>query len=74
MEWIIPTGHWRAVSAEGQENWLRCGFGEGEIQPRVLALGQRCSHECPQYEGLKGDVMRDQHEDPRELIEDINLP
>ena len=44
------TGNWRAVSAEGQANWLHCSFAREETQPRVLAPGQHCTHECPQFD------------------------
>ena len=37
VEWIIPRGHWVAVGEDGLANWLRCGFTEKELQPKVLA-------------------------------------
>ena len=80
FEWLVPTGHWVAVSDGGLDNWLSFSFSPDEVQPRVLGSSQRCTHENPQFdslvdrgrfgpcenEGVKGA----EHSDPREPLED----
>ena len=41
FKWLLPTGHWVAVSDGGLDNWLRCSFSTDEVQPRVLGSNQR---------------------------------
>ena len=64
-------------------DWLRCGFTEKERQPKVLAPGMHCTHECPQLDTLldrgrfdknceKQGVKRGEHEDPREPTDDTH--
>ena len=78
-EWLIPTGHWVASYGSGVANWLRCRHTSLEVQPRVLASNQRCTHECPQVDThvdrgrfdpwQNVSVNLTEHSDPREPIE-----
>ena len=80
FEWLVPTGHWVAVSDGGLDNWLSCGFSPDEVQPRVLGSNQRYTHENPQFDTLvdrgrfgpceNDGVKGAEHSDPREPLED----
>ena len=79
FEWLVPTGHWVAVSDSGVANWLRCRQTALELQPRVLASNQRCTHEYPQvdthvdrgrFDSCQNvSVNLTEHSDPREPVE-----
>ena len=79
FEWVIPRGHWVASYGSGIANWLSSRQTDQELQPKVLAPNQRCTHEFPQVDthvdGGRFDLCRSvsvnlvEHLDPREPLE-----